>query len=185
VNVAVILPVKAFGQAKKRLSGVLSDGERAVLARSMAERVLTAAQPMTVFVVCDDADVASWATSLGANVIESPGLGLNGAVASAYQSVGENGVDRAIVAHGDLPHATNLGWLADVDGIVLVPDRRHDGTNVISLPTGCGFEFAYGPGSLARHQKAATATGLPWRVVEDARLGWDIDLPADMTGVDF
>ncbi|HET9059812.1 MAG TPA: 2-phospho-L-lactate guanylyltransferase [Acidimicrobiales bacterium] len=185
MTVAVIVPVKAFGQAKQRLSAVLSIEERAVLARKMAQRVLAAAQPLSVFVVCDDTEVATWAQSLGANVIDTPGLGLNGAVTSAYRAVGQEGFERAIVAHGDLPHATNLGWLADVEGIVLVPDRRHDGTNVISLPTGCNFEFAYGPGSLGRHQQSAIATGLPWRVIEDARLGWDVDVPADMTGDRF
>jgi 2-phospho-L-lactate guanylyltransferase len=182
VTVAVIVPVKAFGQAKQRLSGVLTSEQRAVLARQMAQRVLAAAQPLAVFVVCDDPEVATWAQSLGANVVDSPGLGLNGAVSSAYRAVGQAGFEHAIVAHGDLPHATHLGWLADLEGIVLVPDRRNDGTNVISLPTGCNFEFAYGPGSLVRHQQAAAATGLPWRVVEDARLGWDVDVPADMTG---
>lgn len=185
MDAAVIVPIKAFGRAKERLAGVLSPDERAALARNMAQRVLAAARPLPVFVVCDDPEVARWAHGLGAAVVDSPGLGLNGAVARAYESVGANGYSRAIVAHGDLPLATQLGWLADVEGIVLVPDRRRDGTNVISVPTGCGFRFSYGPGSLLRHEHEAGATGLSWAVVEDARLAWDVDLPADISGVKF
>ena len=180
---AVVVPVKAFAQAKMRLASVLGPDERAELARKMATRVLAAARPWPVVVVCDDADVAAWAQSQGARVLVEPGLGLNGAVQTAFAQLGDEGWQRLVVAHGDLPLATNLGWLADAEGIVLVPDRHDEGTNVISLPTGCAFAFAYGPGSFARHQQEAQRTGLAWRVVHDAELAWDVDFPDDMTAV--
>jgi 2-phospho-L-lactate guanylyltransferase len=179
----VVVPVKAFAQAKMRLAPVLGPDERAELARKMAARVLAAARPLPVVVVCDDADVAEWAQKLGARVLVEPGLGLNGAVQTAFAQLGDEGWQRLVVAHGDLPLATNLGWLADAEGIVLVPDRHEEGTNVISLPTGCAFAFAYGPGSFARHQQEARRTGLAWRVVHDAELAWDVDFPDDMTAV--
>jgi 2-phospho-L-lactate guanylyltransferase len=182
VPTAVAVPVKAFARAKMRLSPVLGPQERAALAARMAEAVLAAARPLPVYVVCDDPGVAAWAERNDARVLSTPGLGLNGAVDRALEVLEEMGYDRVVVAHGDLPLATQLAWLADVEGVVLVPDRRDDGTNVISLPTGCGFRFAYGPGSLARHREEAARTGLPWRVVHDDRLGWDVDLPADMLG---
>ena len=179
----VLVPVKAFGEAKMRLSGVLTPPERAALARKLAERVLSAARPLPVAVVCDDAEVASWAQHLGAHVLSEPGVGLNAAVAAALSQLTSEGYGRVVVAHGDLPLATNLAWLADEEGIVLVPDRHLDGTNVISLPAGCGFRFSYGPGSFARHQSEAERTGLAWKAVRDDSLGWDVDLPADMTAV--
>jgi len=179
----VVIPVKAFGRAKMRLSPVLGPGERAALAKRMAEHVIAAAGAIPVVVVCDDDEVADWAKNLGARALLEPGLGLNGAVSTAYGQLGAEGWDRLVVAHGDLPLATNLGWLADIDDIVLIPDRREEGTNVISLPTGCGFRFAYGAGSFARHCAEAHSTGLPWRVVHDADLGWDVDFPADMAAV--
>ena len=180
---AVVVPVKDFRQAKMRLASVLSPEERADLARKMAARVVAAGRPLPVVVVCDDAEVADWARSQGARALVEPGLGLNGAVGTAYSQLGAEGYDRLVVAHGDLPLATNLAWLAEIEGIALVPDRHQEGTNVISLPTGCGFRFAYGVGSFARHQEEATRTGLPWRVVHDADLAWDVDFPADMTAV--
>jgi 2-phospho-L-lactate guanylyltransferase len=183
IRAAVVIPVKAFAHAKMRLAPVLAPRERAELARKMAERVVAAARPLPVVVVCDDAEVSAWASNLGARALVEPGLGLNGAVNTAFSQLGEEGYHRLVVAHGDLPLATNLSWLAEVVGIALVPDRHLEGTNVISLPTGCGFRFAYGPGSFSRHQEEARRTGLAWRVVHDADLAWDVDFPADMTAV--
>ncbi|MEZ5177887.1 MAG: hypothetical protein R2746_06270 [Acidimicrobiales bacterium] len=64
--------------------------------------------------------------------------------------------------------------------MLLVPDRRADGTNVIALPTASGFRFRYGPGSFARHQAEARRLGLPVEVRADAALGWDVDVPDDL-----
>jgi 2-phospho-L-lactate guanylyltransferase len=179
----VLVPVKAFSQAKMRLAPVLSVAERAALARRLAERVVSAARPLPVTVVCDDPGVAMWALDLGAKVLREPGLGLNAAVTAAVAQLASEGYERVVVAHGDLPLATNLAWLACEDGIVLVPDRRNDGTNVISLPARCGFKFSYGPGSFARHQDEAQRSGLPWRAVHDDTLAWDVDVPDDMAAL--
>ena len=65
-----------------------------------------------------------------------------------------------------------------------MPDRREDGTNVLVVPAACGFEFAYGPGSFARHVAEAERLGLAVRAVRDSRLGWDVDLPEDLEGLD-
>ena len=99
------MPVKAFAVAKARLAAVLDEGERADLARRMAEQVLAAAAPMPAAVVCDDPAVAAWAATAGARVLWTPGLGLDGAVAAGVAALGADGVDRVVVAHADLPQA--------------------------------------------------------------------------------
>lgn len=180
---AAVMPVKAFSRAKMRLAPVLSPDERAALARKMAEHVVNAAKPLPVVVVCDDKEVAAWAEDLGARALREPGLGLNGAVEAAVAQLAGEGYQRLIVVHSDLPRASRLERFAGVEGIALVPDRRDDGTNVISLPAGCGFQFSYGPGSFARHKEAARVTGVPWTVVRDAELAWDVDLPADIAAL--
>ncbi|MFN8041377.1 MAG: 2-phospho-L-lactate guanylyltransferase [Acidimicrobiales bacterium] len=177
---AVVVPVKAFARAKVRLAPALSPAERSALARTMADHVLRAAAPLPVHVVCDDDEVAEWATAAGATVVWTPGRGLDGAVAEGVSGLAAAGVDRVVVAHADLPHAEALAWVADFDGITLVPDRRDDGTNVIGLPAGSGFRFAYGPGSFARHRAEAARLGLPVRIRREPRLGWDVDQPADL-----
>jgi 2-phospho-L-lactate/phosphoenolpyruvate guanylyltransferase len=176
----VLVPVKAFGRAKVRLAEVLDGPARAALAREMADRVLSAASPLPVAVVCDDEDVAAWARSRGARVLWRPGHGLNGAVSDAVATLAGEGVDRVLVTHADLPLVTGYEELAVDDGIVLVPDRHEDGTNVVSIPADCGFTFAYGPGSFARHRAEAERLGLTLTVLRSPRLTWDVDVPADL-----
>ncbi|MGE3620302.1 MAG: 2-phospho-L-lactate guanylyltransferase [Acidimicrobiia bacterium] len=181
---AVVVPVKAFSRAKERLAGVLSPPERADLARRMATTVVAAARHLPVAVVCDDEEVRVWAEAAGAEAIWTPGLGLDGAVEAGVAHLARRGIGRAVVAHADLPLATDLAWLADFDGVTLVPDRRRDGTNAACVPTGAGFRFAYGAASFTRHRAEATRLGLPYRIVADERLSVDVDLPADLRHVE-
>jgi len=178
----VLVPVKAFHEAKVRLSPVLDDAARALLARLMADVVLAAARPLPTAVVCDDQAVADWARAAGAEVLWRPGRGLNGAVEDGVAHLAEAGAARVVVAHADLPLAGDLASVADGDddGVVVVPDRRDDGTNVISVPAGAGFRFAYGPGSCARHLAEARRLGLAVEVRRDDRLAWDVDVPDDL-----
>jgi 2-phospho-L-lactate guanylyltransferase len=179
--VAVLVPVKAFAAAKVRLAPAMAAAERAALARSMADHVLNAAHPLPVAVVCDDDDVAAWARGRDAIVIHEPGRGLNGAVEEGVSWLAARGVKQVVVAHADLPLARDLAWVARFPGVTLVPDRRDDGTNVACVPAGAGFAFAYGPGSFARHAAEARRLGLSLRVVREPSLGWDVDVPADLT----
>jgi 2-phospho-L-lactate guanylyltransferase len=177
---AVLVPVKAFAAAKQRLADVLEGPARVALATAMATTVLEAAGSLRTAVVCDDHEVRRWAEAQGAEVIWTPGLGLNGAVDAGVAHLAGRGVPRVIVAHADLPLATDLAWLADTDGVTLVPDRRRDGTNVACVPSRAGFSFAYGAGSFAAHRAEAQRLGLLLRLVPDVRLGWDVDVAADL-----
>ncbi len=177
----VLVPVKSFGEAKLRLAPALPATERADLARAMAAKVLAAAAPLDAWVVCDDDEVAAWARAHGASVLLRPGRGLNGAVADGVEHLAGEGFAQVIVAHADLPLATTLGWLADFDGVTLVPDRHDDGTNVACVPSSAGFTWAYGAGSFARHRAEAERLGLALRIERDVPLGWDVDVPADLS----
>jgi 2-phospho-L-lactate guanylyltransferase len=180
---AVLVPVKAFGQAKLRLAPAMAPPQRAALAQSMAAQVVRSAAGLPVAVVCDDPDVAAWARSLGALVIWEPGRGLNGAVQEGVARLGAAGAGLVVVAAGDLPLATDLRWVTRFPGVTIVPDRRHDGTNVISVPPDAGFTFSYGPGSFARHLDEAQRLGLPIRVVHSSPLAWDVDVPDDLVAL--
>lgn len=181
--VAVLVPVKAFAEAKLRLAPALSPHERAALARQMAQRVLASAGKLPTAVVCDDSEVATWARNQGALVIWEPGRGLNGAVQAGVDRLASTGVGRVIVAAGDLPLARELAWVAAFDGVSIVPDRRRDGTNVICVPALSGFCFSYGPGSFSRHVAEAEERGLPVRVCDSPLLGWDVDFPEDLLAI--
>jgi 2-phospho-L-lactate guanylyltransferase len=177
---AVLVPVKGFGAAKRRLAEVLGPAERAELARTMAERVVAAATPLPVYVVCDDQEVAAWAEDTGATVLWRPRHGLNGAVADGVATLAGSGVDHVVVAHADLPLAHDLGALVRPGLMTIVPDRRDDGSNVMALPAATPFAFAYGAGSFHRHTAEARRRGLGVLVVRDRRLGLDVDVPEDL-----
>jgi 2-phospho-L-lactate guanylyltransferase len=180
VQVAVVVPVKAFSDAKGRLADVLGPTERAALARTLATRVVRAARGLPVFVVCDDDDVADWARGEGATVAWRPARGLDDAASFGVGTAAASGCHYAVVAHGDLPRADDLTVAVGFAGVTIVPDRHDDGTNVLAIPVDAGFMFHYGPGSFARHLAEAGRLGLAVRVLRDDSLAWDVDVPGDL-----
>jgi 2-phospho-L-lactate/phosphoenolpyruvate guanylyltransferase len=180
VNAVVLVPVKAFADAKARLRTVLDDSQREQLARWTGARVLAAAGELPTYVACDDASVAEWAAGHGATVLWHPGVGLNAAVNDSIDELGAAGVSDVIIAHGDLARATRLAALVAPHTITLVPDRHDDGTNVVAMPTSSVFRVAYGPGSFHRHLDAAIRSGLRVRVRRHPLLAVDIDTPSDL-----
>lgn len=182
VRTAVVIPVKAFARAKERLRGHLRPAEREGLARVLADRVVRAVAPSPVFIACDDPAVADWARSRDAEVIWGPGLGLNGAVDAAVLSVAERGFDRVMISHADLVLPGGLPTLltGHEGGIVIVPDRDRDGTNVLVRPTALDLPAGYGPDSFARHLTAALATGVSVAVRFDHHLSLDLDTRVDL-----
>jgi 2-phospho-L-lactate guanylyltransferase len=143
-------------------------------------RVIDAAHPFEVNVVCDDEEVAEFATRAGARVIWCPERGLNPAVKEGVETLRDRGVTEVVVSHADLPFATSFSHLTGWPGVTLVPDRHRRGTNVAVVPTSASFQWAYGSGSLGRHRSETIRLGLPLRIVRSDELAWDIDIPDDL-----
>jgi 2-phospho-L-lactate guanylyltransferase len=147
----------------------------------MASRVVEAVAEMPTFVACDDEVVAAWARESGATVIWGPGLGLNGAVDDGVSQVASKGFDHVLVSHADLPRPAGLLGVATPGRITLVPDRRHDGTNVMSFPTQKWVRASYGGGSFSRHLGAALAVDdVDVEVRSDPDLSLDLDTYRDL-----
>ena len=176
---AVIVPIRSFKGALSRLAGILDEPRCRDLMRLMAARVLSAAEPLPVHVATDDAEVAAWATKLGAAVVPAGRPGLTTAVSMAVDHLASAGIERAVVAHADLALARTLRPAVG-PGLTIVGDRRRDGSNVVCVPTAAGFRFSYGPGSFGRHVAEAERLGLDVSVVEDDSLSVDIDHPEDL-----
>lgn len=189
----VIVPIKSFTGAKDRLASALTAPERHKLACFMALRVLQAAAPLPVLVVCDDDEVTAWALLNGAKVVRQDKPGLNNAVQSGFAAARDAGYKWAVIAHSDLPLAISFDHLLDhsQDSLrdagprsdrtaVIVSDQHRDGTNVLVLATSCNFEFHYGPSSFAAHCAEAAKQGLDLHIVADAALAIDIDTPPDL-----
>jgi 2-phospho-L-lactate guanylyltransferase len=141
---------------------------------------------MPVVVVSSDPEVRTWARGIGVDLVDDPGS-LDAAAAAGRDHVRAWGCARVVVAHADLPRAAHLDRLAR-DGarpiLAIVPCHRDDGTPVLSVPTDVPFDFAYGPGSFRRHAAAARRIDLGVRVVRNADLAFDVDLPDDLLALD-
>jgi len=98
-DVAVVVPIKSFALAKSRLADSLSSDSRRELARHCAEAVLRAASPLSVYVVCNDDEVAAWARANGAHVVVPGVLGLNAAATAGRDAARAAGHHRVMVAH--------------------------------------------------------------------------------------
>lgn len=182
MRLAVLIPVKRFTAAKGRLAGVLPDADRADLARWMASRVVDVVAEMPTFVACDDDAVAEWAHERGAQVIWCAGLGLNGAVDDGVERIIADGFDHLLITHADLARPAGLLDLAHRSRITLVPDRRHDGTNVMSFPASTPLRASYGGNSFSRHLDQALAFDeVELEVRSDIDLSLDLDTCRDLT----
>lgn len=178
-DTVVLIPIRSFDDAKSRLAGRLDAGSRRRLVQRMAATVLAAAGSSPTRVVTDDPEVTAWATDQGTTPLAVGVSGLNAAVASAVEAVAAEGARRVMVAHADLPFARDLQRVSG-RGMAIAPDRARDGSNVVSVPVGAGFRFAYGPGSFERHCREAMRLGLPFTIVDAPDLAWDVDDPADL-----
>jgi 2-phospho-L-lactate guanylyltransferase len=181
-GVGVVVPIRAFALGKARLAEQLDVTARAELGRQLAERVVRAAEAFEVVVVSSDHEVREWAGARGLTLVDDPGS-LDDAADAGRAWAAASGHARVVVAHADLPHARSLGAVARDGGrpvVVAVPCHRDDGTPVLSVPVGVEYSFAYGPGSFRRHAAEALRRGLGFRVLRDASLAFDVDVPADL-----
>jgi len=183
-TIAVLIPIKSFNEAKERLSEVLDKSERSVLMQKMAENVISSSGSLSIWVVCDDDEVASWAESKNVSVIKVEDPGLNNAVEKGVNTLEKAGFSKVIIAHADLPNADDLQKCAEFEGVTIIQDHKGDGTPVLVIPTSKGFRFSYGPDSCASHALEAQRLGLPYRQLFDPKLSFDVDEPEDLKFID-
>lgn len=178
VSDVVVIPVKSFDVAKDRLRrGGVEDVS--VLARRLANGVIDASAPRQVIVLSESPDVTAFAFEHHLEAIESDAVGLNGAVQHAYELLGER-YDRLIVAHGDLRFPLGLGTFTPSTDVTIVTDHLGAGTNVLVVPTRCGFTFHYGENSSLLHRDEAERLGLSYAFITDSPWRFDVDEPGDL-----
>ena len=192
MNVCALVPQKSLAIAKGRLSAVLSRAARAQLSLRLLQSVCRALGAVdavkSVTVMTPDPDVQRHATRWGVRVTFDARPDLNGALAALF--AGLAGPEHALlVVAADLPMLRPSDVAAVIArgthrSIVLAPSKDGTGTNALLLPPGVAMLPAYGPGSLFAHRERARHLGL--RVVEIRRpgLGFDVDTPGDLTGLE-
>jgi 2-phospho-L-lactate guanylyltransferase len=189
MGVAAIVPVKRFGQAKRRLAEKLGDDAVRQLAREMLGDVLdaigTSAVVERTLVVTSEWDLPE--TKAGWYVIPDSRR------RSTHSGAAQRGVERALregawcaaLLPGDCP----LLDPAELDGALrrarpgrvgIVPDRHGTGTNALILCPPDAIAPAFGEGSRARHERLATDAGLEPAIERLFSLAIDVDTAEDL-----
>jgi 2-phospho-L-lactate guanylyltransferase len=194
MNIAALMPVKGFRNAKQRLTPLLSSAAREVLAETMFRDVLrqvSAARGLAgTFVVTGDDKVAAIAATAGAEVIrERAENGETAAVDFARLELKNAGCEAVLILPGDLP----LVRAADIEQVVaqvprdaaapfalLVPSHDRKGTNALLLAPPDIIQLRFGYDSFTFHMSQVTAQGLPIRFIESEHIALDIDEPKDL-----
>jgi 2-phospho-L-lactate guanylyltransferase len=194
-RIVAVVPVRSLRNGKTRLATVLDEQGRETLLRQTAAGVVVAARHSgvvaTVLVVSQDAEVLTWAATLGPDVIpviqpaDRPGL--NGAIEAGREWALYDGATAILSLFADLPFlspADIRGLIARPEPVVLGPDRRDEGTNALLLRlagNGVAFRFAFGEDSLTRHLDEARRLGLDTGIYRAPGVAFDLDTPGDWT----
>ncbi len=173
MSTAVVVPLKRFDRAKSRLRSNGKVDVTAVVER-LARGVILSCRPRPVIIVSEDEDLATFAASLGVELLLSSSTSLNEAMQTAYESLADR-FDQLIIAHGDLRFPEHLGTFEGQSGITLFADHHGEGTNVMVIPPHLDFHFSYGPGSLHRHADEARRLGVACHIDLTSSWRYDVD----------
>ncbi|HEY4689016.1 MAG TPA: 2-phospho-L-lactate guanylyltransferase [Anaerolineae bacterium] len=189
-SIWAVVPVKPLRRAKSRLARALKANQRAALARSMFARTLDVLASVDrvsgIAVISNDLTVQEIARAKHATPLAEAGSGLNAAVSEACAWATAQGASGALIVPTDLPLLTTFDLDALIDlaiepeCVILAPDRRDDGTNVLLLKPPQAIQPAFGVASFESHYRRARQTGRPVRVYRSLTIGLDIDRPADL-----
>jgi 2-phospho-L-lactate guanylyltransferase len=191
---AILLPVKEFRHAKKRLAPHFSGMARAELAAALCEdmfrTVAAVSGQIRVFVVSaepralDLAQVRGWET-----IAETGQVSESQSVDAASRHCASLGVTALLRLPIDIP----LVEPADIEAIlnavepapsaVLVSSRDRTGTNALLRSPPDLFPSHFGPGSFAAHLAEAENSGARVTIVENPRIALDIDEREDFANL--
>ncbi len=183
---AILIPVKEFREAKKRLAPHFTPADRAALAEAMCEdffNVVAATRCADrVFVISKEPGAISRARKLGwETIVESSQTSESDSVDEGSRYCAEHSVEALLRLPIDLP----LVEPGDIDAVfeqldaapsvVIVPSSDGTGTNALLRSPAVLFPSRFGPNSFPRHLAEAKVCGARTRVYRNPRLELDID----------
>ena len=200
-RIVALVPVRHLERAKSRLGDALDAEERTALARRFLDATLTALATVRdagliagIVIASGDPEALGAAVAAGATPLPVPGRDLVADLDVAREVARAAGATAVLVVPIDLP-AIGAGLITEIleraasaaararaagRGLVLlVPDVRGEGTNLLLLSPPAAIAFAFGPGSRSRHVAAAGIAGAVC-VEAPGPLSLDVDTPDDL-----
>lgn len=186
-----IVPVKPLRRGKSRLSKILSEDERTLLNKNLlinTLRILSKVKRIdSIMVVSRDPAALALAREFGARtVLEDGSPELNTALRRAAMVANSYHANEILIIPADLPLLTDseieevLKQSGNPPEVIICPDRRKDGTNMLYINPAGLIQFNYGVGSFEKHLEQAKNIEARLRIFESPTLGLDLDLPEDL-----
>ena len=187
----IVIPVKAFANAKSRLARYLMPNERVELARAFCLDLFATIAKVrgvdAVFVISNESCALEWAKQNGwVTLTESQQLSESASVDFACHSCESLGIKALLRIPTDVPllRSEDVEQIfAALDGAtscVMIPSRDGTGTNALLRSPPRAFPSLFGKDSLARHREAAHAAGVAVKIIRNQRIELDVDEPGDL-----
>jgi 2-phospho-L-lactate guanylyltransferase len=188
---AILVPVKRFSDAKKRLAPKFSEIARARLAAALCDDFFATIARLSgrprIFVVSAEEKALSLASERDWETIaETEQISESHSVDRAARHCAAFGVTHLLRLPIDIPLIEPediLEILNAEESVVMAPSRDGTGTNALLRSPPDLFPSHFGPGSFARHLEEAKRLGAPVRIVDNPRIAVDIDEPGDLAAV--
>ena len=186
----ILIPAKSATRAKSRLSPVLDNQKRTVLAKLLLLRLLTMMTALDgitgVVVISADSELRAIAHLFGYHSVPDPKPDLNASLEAGRQYVLAQGAESLLVLPTDLPKLSRQAMTHFLDHtkppgprIVIAHDQSRQGTNALFLRPANAIPFRFGINSGPIHRALATQAGIPLIEVRDPALAFDLDWPED------
>ncbi|MCB2178886.1 2-phospho-L-lactate guanylyltransferase [bacterium] len=186
-----IVPVKPLRRGKSRLSGVLSDDQRAALNQKLLIHTLNTITPLPeleqVLVVSRDPEALAIARAHGARtVLEDGAPHLNIAITRATAVAGMYNARGVLILPADLPQMMPEDVTVMVEAatfspaVVIAPDHRRQGTNALLVKPAGLLTYEFGENSFQKHVAQAKEKGARVEVLDLPSLAHDVDYPEDL-----
>nr|WP_230980210.1 coenzyme F420-0:L-glutamate ligase [Oryzicola mucosus] len=185
---AIAILMKDPADAKTRLSGALAFDARERLALALFENTLAFFRKTfpneLLGVVTPSQRIAGIAAAQQAEVVAQGEPGINGAAASAAAWAQNNGADRLLVVHADIPTLveTEISALlsAGENHAVVIGESVDGGSNALLVSPPDVIPFCFGSQSATAHEAAARARGATAARLKLPFLSRDLDTPDDL-----
>ena len=190
MSLCAIIPIKPLKRGKSRLSDVLSQEKREELNRYLLSYTLQCLKNIKtidhIIVISHDPLALTLARNFGAKtVLENRNSNINRALHKATMAAMGINSSKILIIPADLPLLTSEDILAVIKEsgnppeIVIVPDRKKSGTNVLLINPIGTIKYEFGECSFKKHLKQAEKNKINIKICKRENLSFDLDLPED------
>lgn len=186
-----VIPIKPLSRGKSRLAGLMTSEEREFLNQKLLIRTIRCLENIPLIneiaVISHDPTALHISRDLGVRTIqESRKTDINNALRKATKAIRTFDASKILVIPADLPMIIPedikefLSLSIGEDEIIISPDRRMCGTNMLFInPIGI-LDYDFGLWSFKKHIEQAERKKIRVGIYNNERIAFDLDLPEDL-----